>query len=294
MKFGPLPQIRNPEFDLMSFGEIDKIRDKVASGKLGLLIKETELFLYLNQMKKKYRLCLKVVQNFYFIGFPLSLVFIFINWKISPILFILSIIVQSCNRKLAKKFIFNQCIADRVFLKFALAVELVKLEERNKGKPNISRANHEQTVMLAPGDAERITQEYGRFLAERQPIIKDAGLLPYSKTVIMKALVMQEQFACDKANMLAASGRSDELQEIERYIGTLGFTRMALCSYSDIDPEDKEAVSYFNSFRTIRDVPEDRKVECLKLFNKYMERGMESEIPGRKNMGKSPRKEKQG
>jgi len=132
MKFGTLPRICNLEFDLMSFGEIDKIRDKVASGKLGLLIKETELFLYLNQMKKKYRLCLKVVQNFYFIGFPLSLVFIFINWKISPILFVLSIIVQSCNRKLAKRFIFNQCVEDRVFLKFALAVGLVKLEERGR------------------------------------------------------------------------------------------------------------------------------------------------------------------
>jgi hypothetical protein len=132
MKFGPLPKISNPEFDLMSFGEIDKIREKVASRKLLLLIKKTELFLYLNQMKKKYRLCLKVVQNFYLIGFPLSLVFIFINWKISPILFILSIIVQSCNRKLAKRFIFNQCVEDRVFLKFALAVGLVKLEERGR------------------------------------------------------------------------------------------------------------------------------------------------------------------
>ena len=77
-----------------------------------------------------HRLCLKMVQNFYFIGFPLSLLFIFINWKISPILFIFSIIVQTCNRKLAKRFICNQCVEDRGFLKFALAVGLVKLEER--------------------------------------------------------------------------------------------------------------------------------------------------------------------
>jgi hypothetical protein len=163
-----------------------------------------------------------------------------------------------------------------------------------RGKPIISRASHEQSGMFAPEDAERITQEFGRFLAERQPIIKDAGLLPYSKTVIMEALVMQEQLACDEANMLAAYGRSDELQEIERCIGTLGGLRMLLWIYSDIDPEDKEAVSYFNSFRTIRDVPEDRKVECAKLFNKYMGRGMESEKPGWKNMGKSLGKEKQG
>lgn len=130
MKFGTLPKISNPEFHLMSFEEIDKIREEVASGKLVLVIKENELFLYLNQMKKKFSLCLKMIQNFYLIAFPLSFVFIFINWKISPILFILSIIAQTYNRKLAKKFIFNLCIEDRVFLKFALAAGLVKLEER--------------------------------------------------------------------------------------------------------------------------------------------------------------------
>jgi len=163
-----------------------------------------------------------------------------------------------------------------------------------KRRPNISRRSHEQIGKLTPEDAERITREFGRFLAEQQPIIKDAGLLPYSKAFIMKALIMQEQFACDNANMLAAPGRSDELQQIKRYIGSLGFSRMGLCAYSDIDSEDKEAVSYFNSFRALRDVPEDRKVECVKLVAKYMSRGMESEIPGWNNMGKSPEKEKQG
>lgn len=133
-----------------------------------------------------------------------------------------------------------------------------------KGKPNINRESPEQAGRLTPAVAERITQEFGRFLAERQPIIKDAGLLPYPKTVIMKALVMQEQFACDEANVLKASGRSHELKEIERIIGVLGFIRMGLCAYSDIDPEDKQIVSYFNSFRTIHDVPVDKKAECVK------------------------------
>lgn len=154
-----------------------------------------------------------------------------------------------------------------------------------KQKPNIGRESNGQAGRLTPQDAERITQEFGRFLSERRPIINDVGLLPHSKAVIMKALVMQEQFACDNANMLASSGRSEELQQIERYIGSLGFCRMDLCAYSEIDPEDKEAVSYFNSFRTIRDVPEDRKVECAKLVSKYMSRGIKSEIPETKNRG---------
>lgn len=161
-----------------------------------------------------------------------------------------------------------------------------------KGKPNISRESPEQAGRLTSGEAERITQELGRFLTERQPIIKDAGLLPYPKAVIMKALFMQEQFACDEANMLKASGRYHELKEIERIIGVLGFIRMELCAYREIDPEDKQVVSYFNSFRTLRDVPEDRKVECVKLVGKYMTHGMESEKPGWNNMGESPEKEK--
>lgn len=145
--------------------------------------------------------------------------------------------------------------------------------ELNSEAHNTRSESYESNHTVTSEEAERITQEFGRFLAERLPIIKDANLLPFPKSIIMKALIMQEQFACDKANELKASGRSEELQEIEKYIGVLGFTRVGLDEYHDIDPEDKPIVSYFNSFSTISDVPEDKTVECVKLIGKYMSNG---------------------
>lgn len=123
------PEIKNQEFHEMSFDEVDKIREKVASGKVGLMIKETELFLYLNQMDKKYSSKLKMIQNLSIIGFIGTFVFIFINWKLSPVIFIIAIVAHVYDRKLAREYIYRQCAEDRVFLKFALGVGLVKLQE---------------------------------------------------------------------------------------------------------------------------------------------------------------------
>jgi len=125
-----LPEIINPEYHEMSFEEVDKIREKVAFGSIGLLINEGELFLYLNQMERKFSSQLRWIQNISIIGFIGTFIFIFINWKISPLLFAISIIAQIISRNLAKKYIFKQCTEDRVFLKFALSVGLVSLEKK--------------------------------------------------------------------------------------------------------------------------------------------------------------------
>lgn len=123
------PEIKSPQYHEMSFEEVDRIREKVTSGKVGLLIKETELFLYLNQMDKRHSFTLRMIQNASIIGFIGTFVFLFINWKISPVLFILSIIAHSYSRKLARQYIYREYAEDRVFLKFALGVGLVKLQE---------------------------------------------------------------------------------------------------------------------------------------------------------------------
>jgi ABC-type multidrug transport system fused ATPase/permease subunit len=123
------PEIKNTEYHEMSFDDVDKIREKVASGKVGLLIKETELLLYLNQMEKKYSSKLRLIQNISIIGFVGTFVFIFINWKLSPLIFVISIIAHIYSRKLARQYIYKQCAEDRVFLKFALGVGLVKVQE---------------------------------------------------------------------------------------------------------------------------------------------------------------------
>ncbi|MBU4380737.1 hypothetical protein L6255_04425 [Candidatus Parcubacteria bacterium] len=119
-----LPEIKNPKYHEMDFGEVEKIRESVASGNINLIIDDSKLLLYLNQMERKYSTQLKWIQNISVIGFVGMIVFIFINWTISPFLFVASIVVSMLNRKLAKKYILKQCSEDKVFLKFALAVGL--------------------------------------------------------------------------------------------------------------------------------------------------------------------------
>lgn len=129
------PEITNLEYHEMTFEEIDRIKEKIASGKTNILINESQLFLYLNQISqsepngKRLSSTLRWMQNISIFGFIGTFVFLFINWKISPLLFLISIITQIYNRNLAKKYIFRQCTLDRVFLKFALGVGLVKLQK---------------------------------------------------------------------------------------------------------------------------------------------------------------------
>ena len=129
------PDITEPKYHEMSFDQIDKIREKVATGKVGLFINESQLFLYLNQISqsepngKKYSLHLRWVQNVSIAAFVGTFIFLFINWKISPLLFIIAFVAQIYSRRLAKKYILRQCARDRVFLKFALGVGLVRQKE---------------------------------------------------------------------------------------------------------------------------------------------------------------------
>lgn len=129
------PAITNIEYHEMTFEEIDKIKERVSSAKTDLLINESQLFLYLNQIAqsepdgRKYSSCLRWIQNVSILGFIGTFIFLFIDWKISPLLFITSVIAQIYSRKLARKYIFRQCAVDRVFLKFALGVGLVRLKD---------------------------------------------------------------------------------------------------------------------------------------------------------------------
>ncbi len=127
------PKITNLEYHEMSFEEVDKIRDRIKSGRVNISINESQLFLYLNQISqsepdgKKLSNTLRWIQNVSILGFIGTFIFLFVNWKISVLLFIISIIFQIQSRNLAKKYIFRQCTLDRVFLKFALGVGLVKI-----------------------------------------------------------------------------------------------------------------------------------------------------------------------
>ena len=149
-----------------------------------------------------------------------------------------------------------------------------------KPKRNNDRPATPQTVSMTQPQAERVCNDFGKFLAERQPIIQDASLLPHPKARIMAALEMQEQHVCDIANSYVRSGKDLAPKEIVKYLESLGGCRAILCYYSDIEAEDRNAVTHFNSFRSLRDVPPEEKADCVHLVCKCGSRGMEAEVPG--------------
>jgi hypothetical protein len=120
-------QIKNARYHEMSFADIDKIGGDIQDGKLILLINSVQLMLYLNQMKKSYAFVLKRSQELQIIGFLAGVVFIFLNWKVALLIFPLTIIYSVFQSRLPLYFIRKNCLEDRVFLKFALTTELVKV-----------------------------------------------------------------------------------------------------------------------------------------------------------------------
>jgi len=99
------PKIRNLTYHEKSFEEIDRIREKIVSGDISILIKQTELYLYLNQMSRKYSFNLSVIQNISIGCFIATFIFFFINWKFSPLFFIAAIVTHNYSRKLALRYI---------------------------------------------------------------------------------------------------------------------------------------------------------------------------------------------
>lgn len=124
-----LPQITNEEYHLMSFGQIDEIRKKLNSGEDALNINKTQLMLYLNQMTKKHSFILKWIQNISIIGLIGFIPLLFFNWKLAIFSLIVGIGMGFIQQKKASEYIFRECLDDRVFLKFALSVGLVKIKE---------------------------------------------------------------------------------------------------------------------------------------------------------------------
>jgi len=78
-------------------------------------------------MKKSYAFILKRSQDLQIGSFLIGVVFIFLNWKIAILIFLLAIIYSVFQSRLPFYFIRKNCLEDRVFLKFALATELVKV-----------------------------------------------------------------------------------------------------------------------------------------------------------------------
>jgi hypothetical protein len=123
----PMIQVKNANFHEMSFSDIDKIREDILEGKLVFLINSVQLMLYLNQMKKLYAFVLKRSQELQIIGFLAGFVFIFLNWKVALLIFLFTLVYSVFQSRLPFYLIRKNCLEDRVFLKFALATEIVKV-----------------------------------------------------------------------------------------------------------------------------------------------------------------------
>ena len=80
--------------------------------------------------------------------------------------------------------------------------------------------------------------------------------------------------------MYVASEQTEKLKEIDPLLNTIRSCSMFLNSYTDIEPEDKFDVDYFNSYDSIKDVPEEEQARCSEIMIKYMSKGMEEEMPG--------------
>ena len=137
------------------------------------------------------------------------------------------------------------------------------------------KASSIDSPQMSLAQAIEISQEFGRFLSKGQPLVLDAQLLPHHKSTIGPALLTYEQHLCDAANRHIVFGRKVELKNTEQILGPLQSCRGLLNAYSDIDPEDAEIVSYFNSFATMKDVPTDELERCFDLHMKYASRGFE-------------------
>lgn len=68
--------------------------------------------------------------------------------------------------------------------------------------------------------------------------------------------------------------RPEKLQEIERSLNSIRSCRGFLSAYTDIEPEDEDKVTYFNSYHTLKDIPEEEQKQCFELLSKYMSKGM--------------------
>ena len=138
------------------------------------------------------------------------------------------------------------------------------------------KANDMDSSTLSLAQAIEIIREFGTVLAKGMPPILDSQLLPRPKSIVEQAHLRYEQHLCDVANKYIASGRKDELKEINEILGRIRAIRGLLNAYSDIEPQDVQVVSYFNSFGTIKDVPHDESGRCLDLKLKYASKGMEA------------------
>lgn len=112
----------------MSLEEIEAIRTTLTERKAGLAVNQQILFKYAAALPTATRIGLYIAGWGPVVLFPVGLMLYFVvNWKVALFTVFLSTFWLGMGRKFAQAVIRRQCFQDKVFLKLALSVELVKL-----------------------------------------------------------------------------------------------------------------------------------------------------------------------
>lgn len=100
---------------------------------------------YINLMKRPYAFILKRSQDLQIVGFLASIIFNFLNLHVAVLIFLFTVIYSVFQSKLPFYFTRKNCIQDRVFLKFALATELIKVSKADKKLQMLNKKINQRT-----------------------------------------------------------------------------------------------------------------------------------------------------
>ena len=118
---------RKNEFHEMSLEKIEEIRSGLRQRRGGLAVNQDMLFKHTAALPPATRAGVLIAGWGPFVLFPFAPILYFYEWKLALFTMFLCIFWAGMGRKYAAAAIRRQCYKDSVFLKFALAVDLVKL-----------------------------------------------------------------------------------------------------------------------------------------------------------------------
>lgn len=119
--------VRKNEFGEMNLEKIEEIRSGLIQRKGGLAVNQQVLFKYAAALPPAKRAGVLIAGWGPIALFPFVPVLYFFDWKLSLFAIFLGIFWVGMGRKFAQATILKQCFEDGAFLKYALAVGLVKL-----------------------------------------------------------------------------------------------------------------------------------------------------------------------
>lgn len=116
---------------------IDDVQEKIRTGQTKIVIDYNLLFFtYELELPRKYLIPLKAIQIFPFLGLILSLVILFINWKIAILLFCSAALTIYCMKNISYYYIYVRCRTNKNFLRAMLNSGVMEIPEETSIAPS--------------------------------------------------------------------------------------------------------------------------------------------------------------